>query len=156
MSRDHVLSHSRSYPVDVEQAFDRLLPHDLALVFSRRYAAIPPIRSTRDQSGTWSTPGQTRTIVLSDGGTMQEELIAVERPTRFGYRISRVTGPLKPLVTTIDGEWRFEPAGTGVRITWSWVVHPSGIGAVAMPVFGRMWQGYARRAFDNLEGLLLG
>lgn len=156
MTDDVHLSYSRTYPTDVAQAFDEVLPYDLTALFSRRYLAIPPIRSVRDQQGAWGTPGQTRTIALADGGTMREELLEVTRPSRFTYRISGVTGPMKPLVAGLDGTWDFEPAGTGVRITWSWAVRPAGpLGRAAMPVFRRMWQGYARRGFDQLEALLV-
>jgi len=156
MPNEVELSYSRTYPTDVECAFDEVLPYDLAKMFNRRYAAIPPIKGLRDQVGPWSTPGQTRTIALADGGTMREELLEVTRPTRFGYRLSGITGPMKPLVAWLDGAWDFEPAGTGVRITWSWTVRPAGrLGTLAMPVFRRMWQGYARHGFDNIEGFLV-
>lgn len=157
MADDVRLSYSRTFPAEVAHAFDAVLPYDLARLFDRRYAAIPPIKGVRDQAGTWSTPGETRTIALADGGTMREELLEVDRPTRFTYRISTITGPMKPLVASLDGAWDFEPAGTGVRITWSWTVRPAGrLGTLAMPVFGWMWRGYARQAFDNIERLLLG
>lgn len=156
MTDDVQLSYSRTFPADVERAFDEVLPHDLARLFNRRYAAIPPIKIVRDQAGPWSAAGQTRTIALADGGTMREELLEVTRPTRFAYHITAITGPMKPLVQSLDGAWEFEPAGTGVRITWSWQVRPAGrLGRLAMPVFGRMWQGYARQAFDNIERLLV-
>ena len=29
---------------------------------------------------------------------------------------------MKPLVSSIDGAWEFEKAGTGVRITWRWTL----------------------------------
>jgi hypothetical protein len=152
MTKDVHLTYSRSYPLAVEEAFDRVLPLDLARLFDRRYAAIPSIRAVRDQTGTWGTPGQTRTIVLADGGSMHEELLEVSRPRRFGYRIGAITGLMKPLATGLDGVWSFEAAGTGVRITWSWTLRPAGrLGELAMPLFSRMWRGYARQAFDNLE-----
>src|ERR1700712_215567 len=149
MTADVLLSYSRTYPADVERAFDELMPFDLTELFNRRYAAIPPIKAVRDQAGVWGTPGQTRTIVLADGGTMQEELVEVTRPTRFAYRISYVTGPMKPLVASLDGAWLFEPAGTGVRVTWTWAVRPAGrLGSLAMPVFPRVWPGSARHGFS--------
>ena len=156
MTTEVQFRYSRTFPADVERAFDDVLPYDLTKLFDRRYAAIPPIKSVRDQSGAWGTPGQTRTIVLADGGTMREELLEVSRAARFGYRITGITGPMKPLVASLDGVWAFEPAGTGVRITWSWTVQPAGrLGSLAMPVFRRMWQGYARKGFDNIEALLV-
>lgn len=156
MTHDVNLSYSRTFPAEVEQAYDEMLRYDLSELFTRRYAAIPPIKAVRDQAGPWTTPGQTRTIALADGGTMREELLEASRPSRFAYRISKVTGPMKPLVASVDGAWDFEPAGTGVRITWAWTVHPAGrLGSLAMPLFRRMWQGYARQGFDSMERVLV-
>jgi len=150
------LESSRTYPVDVEVAFDRVLPTPLPDLFTRRYAAIPPIKAIRDQHGEWGTVGQTRTIQLADGGTLRETLTAVDRPRSFDYRLSDVTGPMKPLVSGIAGTWRFDPAGTGTRITWAWTLDPRGsLGRAAMPAFTRMWQGYARQVLEEIERLLV-
>lgn len=35
---------------------------------------------------------------------MREELIAVERPTAFGYTLSDVSGPMKVLASRVDGQ----------------------------------------------------
>ena len=111
------LSYSRTYPSGVAKAFDLVLPMALPELFSRRYGPIPPIREVRDQAGAWGSGGvgQTRTIVLADGGTMRETLVELERPGAFGYTIGDITGPLKPLARSFVGRWAFEPAGTGVR-----------------------------------------
>src|SRR6478735_5996779 len=151
------LSASRTYPVPVERAFDQLLPTPLPALFSRRYAALPPVREVRDQDGEWGTVGQTRTIVLADRGTMRETLLSVDRPRSFGYRISDVSGPMKPLASSIDGLWTLEEAGTGVRVTWAWTLHPASSAAgLLMPAFARMWRGYARQVLDELERILVG
>ena len=148
---------SRTVPVEAGRAFDTVLSEPLPRIFSRRFGPLPAIREVRDQAGDWSAPGQSRTIVTTDGGTMREQLTVVERPSHFGYRITDITGPMKALVGSADGEWRFEPASKGVRITWAWTLHPaSPVAALAMPVFGRLWKGYARRALERVEGLLLG
>ena len=151
------LSRSRTYPVGVARAFDTVLPLPLPGLFDRRYAALPPIVAVLDQVGEWGEVGQTRRIVLADRSTMRETLTALDRPSSFGYRIDDLHGPLRPLASSIDGRWDFAAAGTGVRITWSWTVHPaSAATALLMPVFGRMWQGYARQALEQLEPVLLG
>ena len=151
----HHLEQSHTYPVGLERAFGVVLTTPLPEVFSKRYAAIPAIREVRDQDGAWGTVGQTRTIVLADGGTMREELTRVDRPHGFGYAITDVTGPMKLLVASADGLWTFDPAGSGVSVTWAWEVRPaSPLAALAMPVFARMWRGYARRAMVHLEALL--
>ena len=56
----------------------------------------------------------------------------------------------------IEGLYAFEKAGTGTRVTWSWVLHPKGrIGAAGLPIFARMWRGYARQALEQLERSLV-
>ena len=150
------LARSRTYPAGTKRAFEALLPCDLTRLFDRRYAAIPPIKRVEDQGGRWGTPGQTRTVLLVGGGSMRERLVEVRASRLFSYHLDEVTGPMKPLVRSIDGAWEFERAGTGVRITWRWTVHPRGrAGALAMPLLARMWQGYARQALERIEGLLV-
>jgi hypothetical protein len=149
------LAASRTYPAEVARSFDIVLPLPLPYLFAHRYAAIPPVTAVRDQ-GSWDTAGQTRTIVLGDGGTILETLTDVDRPHAFGYRLTDITGPMKVLATAIDGRFTFDPAGAGVRVTWAWTVHPRGrLGALAMPVFARMWRPYARIALERLEDVLV-
>lgn len=150
------LERSRAFPVSVETAFDTVLGTPLQEIFHRRYAALPAIREVRDQDGAWGTVGQTRTIALADGETMRETLTSVEHANHFGYRIGDITGPMKLLVGSVEGSWAFAPAGTGARITWTWDVEPASDVAVrAMPLFARLWKGYARQAMEEIEGLLL-
>jgi hypothetical protein len=151
------LTSSRTVPVAVDRAFDVVLVEPLPRLFHRRYAAVAPVKEVRDQTGTpWGTVGQSRRIVLSDGGAMTERLTVVERPTVFGYRIDELKGPLRLMVSSVTGEWRFEPAGTGTRITWTWDLTPaSGPGRYALPAFARMWRGYARQALEEIEKTLV-
>lgn len=159
MTTSRHLSHSRTYPVAVGEAFERTMAMPLPDLFKVRYAAIPPIAEVRDQVGEWSDVGQTRTIVLQGpgGGSMLETLTSVDRPSSFGYELTQIAGPMKPLVASVDGLWSFAPAGTGTRITWEWTVHPaSSLAAKAMGGFAKMWQGSARNAFQALEEHLVG
>jgi Polyketide cyclase / dehydrase and lipid transport len=151
-----VMSCSRAYPTTVEQAFDLVLPVALEQLFDRRYGPIPAIRAVEGQRGVWGEVGQTRTVRLSGGGSMREELTAVERPHSFGYTLSDVTGPMKPLASHIHGLWSFAPVGTGTRITWGWTLYPASVvAAPVLPIFRRLWHGYARQSLQRIENLLL-
>ena len=150
------VSASRTIPVDVERAFDVVLTEPLTRLFCRRYGPIAPIREVRDQTGPWGEVGQTRTIALADGGTMRERLTEVVRPERFDYVLTDFTGAFRPLVSHVDGRWAFAPEGTGVRVTWSWTLHPtSTYAARVLPLVGRMWRGYARQALEQTSDVLL-
>jgi hypothetical protein len=149
------MSCSRAYPLEVEAAFDAVLALPLEMLFDKRYLAIPSIRATEGPAD-WSTVGQSRVIRLTGGGSMRERLTLVDRPRAFGYRLDEVTGPMKPLAEHIDGVWAFVPAGTGTRITWQWTAHPrSTASGSALPLFAKMWTGYARQALERIEGLLV-
>lgn len=146
---------SRAIPVDIQHAFDGTLSIPLPTIFCRRYALLPPIKQVRGQIGTWGQVGQVRTVVTSDGGTMREVLTGVDAPHSFSYRLSDITGPMRPLVDSIEGRWEFALKGTGTLITWRWILHPRGLGAPLMPLIIKMWLSYAKQSLEQLSELLL-
>ena len=149
------VEHSRAVPIELESAFAGTLPIRLTDIFCRRYLLLPPIKAVRGQDGRWGQVGQSRTVVTADGGTMREVLTAVDAPHSFSYRLSELTGPLRPIVESIDGRWEFAPLGTGTVITWRWTLHPRGLGTALLPLITSMWRGYARQALELLSGQLL-
>jgi hypothetical protein len=146
---------SRAIPIGLQQAFDVTLPMPLTAIFSRRYGLLPPIKEVRRQDGVWGQVGQTRTVVTTDGGMMREQLTEVDAPHSFSYLLSDISGPMRPLVGSIDGRWEFASQGTGTLITWRWTLHPKGLGAYVMPLITLMWRGYARQALELLSEQLL-
>jgi|NGEPerStandDraft_6_1074524.scaffolds.fasta_scaffold08749_6 hypothetical protein len=155
MVKPITVEQSRAIPVELQRAFDATLPIPLTTIFSRRYGLLPPIKQVRGQDGMWGQVGQSRVVVTTDGGTMSELLTDVDTPHSFSYRLSDITGPLRPLVDSIDGRWEFAPKGTGTLITWRWTLHPRGMGARVMPLITVMWRGYARQALELLSEQLL-
>ena len=156
MARPVAVEQSRAMPVSAEDAFGGTLPIPLPTIFRRRYGPIPPIKQVRDQTGAWDAPGQTRTVMLAGGGSMQEELTRVDPPRSFSYTLTDIRGLLAPLVSWVEGEWLFTPKGTGTEVTWRWTVHPRfHLAAPLIPVFGRFWQGYARQALEELSEQLV-
>lgn len=152
MGRALTVEQSRVVPVAAGDAFSRTVPLPLPTLFAHRYGPIPPVKAVRDQDGDWGTVGQSRTVVLVGGGSMREVLTAVEPPQSFSYTLTEITGPLAPLVSRVDGQWSFAPADTGSTVTWRWTIHPrSALTAPVLPVFGRLWRGYARRALEELS-----
>jgi hypothetical protein len=157
MAQPLTVEQSREIPVDVQQAYDGTLPIPLPALFRRWYGPIPPISKVENQTGDWDAIGQTRIVTLTGGGSMREELTHLDAPHAFGYILSQIKGPLAPLVSRVDGEWLFTPAGGGTTVTWRWTIHSrSGPAALALPVFGWLWRGYARQSLEELQRLLTG
>ena len=152
----HRVEASRLVAVEPTEACDRLIAAPLPEVFSRRYAAFPSVREVIDEPEVWGTVGQTRTIVLADGGRLRETLVSVDRPDGYTYLLDDFHGRLRPFVRTVDGVWSVTPEGTGARIGWAWTLHPTAPPArLTMNVISHMWKGYADRALIELETILM-
>ncbi len=146
---------SRIVAIGIEDAYDRTLAMPLPELFAQRHVMLPPIAEVWDAPEVWGEPGQTRRIRTTDGGTLHETLTACERPTHFTYRIDEIRGPMKPLVRTIDGAWRFVPSGTGTEVSWEWTLHPtSRVTRPTVQLVGRFWNGYAAKALAVLDAHL--
>ncbi len=155
MPRSVVVDESRVVPVTADDAFHRTLPAPLPEIFSRRRGVFPPVKEVRDQTGAWDAAGQTRTVRLGGGASMREELTSVDPPRSFGYRLTTITGPMALLIDHVVGEWIFTPAAGGTEITWRWDIHPKSAPASrALPLFARMWKGYARHVLGDLSAML--
>jgi hypothetical protein len=127
-----------------EAAFDAVLAAPLPELFNTRSGPIPPIRECTGQEGAWGTVGQTRTVVLADGSTNLETLVAADRPGSYRYRLSDFSGPMKALVASIDGQFAFGAEGAGTRVTWSWQMHATNpVMRMLLPGLGFFWRRYA-------------
>jgi hypothetical protein len=152
----HRVEASRLVAVEPTEACDRLIAARLPEVFARRYAAFPSVQEVVDEPEEWGTAGQTRTIVLADGGRLHETLVSVDRPHGYTYLLDDFHGRLRPFVRTVDGAWSVTAEGTGARIGWAWTLHPTSPPArLTMNVIARMWKGYADRALVELETILM-
>jgi hypothetical protein len=95
--------------------------------------------------------------MMVGGGSVREELTSVDPPRSFAYTLSDIKGPLAPLVSTVEGKWSFAAAGTGTTVTWQWTLHAKSVlSAPVLPVFARMWKGYARQVLEELSAQLVG
>jgi hypothetical protein len=140
----YLLSSSTLVPVPPPVAFEGVLDAPLEVLFTTRSGPIPPVARSEGQDGAWSTVGQTRTVVLADGTSNVETLVALERPREYRYRLSGFTGPMKLLVAGVDGRFSFAPDGTGTRVTWSWSIRAtSPVARGLLPVVGFFWRRYA-------------
>lgn len=151
MASSYDVSASAVLATTPEAAYDAVMAAPLEEILGRRSGVIPGIARCEGQAGPWGTVGQTRTIVMRDGGRSLETLVLADRPGDYRYRVSDVRGLMKPLVAGIDGRFTFAPEGAGTRVTWSWTLHPTALGRPAMPVLGVFWRRWAAGMFVRLR-----
>jgi hypothetical protein len=155
MAKATAVEQTRVVPCNQQGTFDATLAMPLPITAGRRYGPIAPIVRVDGQTGDWDAVGQSRTLVLSDGGTLRETLQKLDSPASFSYTLSNFTGPLALLVTRIDGEFSFAPEDVGTRIIWRYTMHPRTVlSRPVLPIFGRLWQGYAKQILEELAKLL--
>jgi hypothetical protein len=133
-----------------EAAFDIIAPIDLSSIFDR-WLFIPGVTGVEDQSGPWNEPGQTRTVLLSDGTRAHEVLTQVDRPAGFAYRVGPFPKPLGLLAENAIGEWTFTADDSGqTGIIWTYRFQPaSGRGWLVRLVIAPMWRRYAQRGLEK-------
>jgi hypothetical protein len=144
--------------VDVanQTAYDAVRAAPLPVLFSSRVGPFPPVKEVTGESGEWGTElGQTRRIILGDGGTTLETLVGLDPPRSYAYRLSEITGPLRLVVAGVGGQFSFAAESGGTRVTWSWDVEPrSGLATPLVLVLRRFWHGYAVKALVRAEALV--
>lgn len=146
MTAPYRIASSAVVPAAPEAAFDAVLAAPLEELFPARAGLIPAVRETRGQDGPWGTTGQTRTVVLADGGTNHETLISADRPQLYRYRLDDFTGPFRLIVSSVDGAFSFTPESGGTRVTWTWSLHAtSGATRLLLPVLAFFWRRYAAK-----------
>lgn len=132
-----------------EVVFPRLRAHDPTR-FYPRWGVLPAVVEVRGQTGDWDAVGQTRTLVLSDGGTVTETLTSAESPL-FAYDLSRFTGVFGHLVVGARAKWRVTPVGDGSRIDWTYGFEPlPARGALVAAIVRLAWAPYMRRVLPAI------
>jgi hypothetical protein len=135
--------------------FPRLREHDPAR-FYPRWGLLPAVVVVRDQTGPWDAPGRTRTLVLSDGGSVVETLTSAEAPL-FAYDLSTFTGLFGRLVAGGRSEWRVTAAGEGSSIDWTYSFTPlPGRGPIVGAIVRLAWGPYMRRVLPRIAGWTAG
>ena len=97
----------------------RVAEYPLPSMF-RRWAVFPGIDRVDGQEGTWDRVGGSRTIRLSDGGSVVETLVEHRTGSSFAYELIGFTDVFGRVVRGVRGEWSFAPDGDGSVVRWTW------------------------------------
>jgi uncharacterized protein YndB with AHSA1/START domain len=125
--------------------------------FLLRMGPIPAVASAELVGAAEPKAGGRRRLVLGDGSTMDEEILAYERPSHHRYRwASPPAPPFSWLVRGATGDWVFSPLGSGTRVRWTYSFEPaSSLAALfARPVVA-IFQRWMQRGLVRLRELLV-
>jgi hypothetical protein len=129
--------------------FPRLTQHD-ATRFYPKAGVLPAVVEVRHQTGGWDAAGQTRTLVLSDGGSVKETLRSATEPL-FAYDLSNFTGVFGALVAGARSEWRVAAEGAGSSIAWTYAFTAQpGRGLLVAAIVRFAWAPYMRRVLPPI------
>ena len=123
------------------------------------FGPLPGVTRAEMQGGAEPKPGALRDIRLSDGSTVEEEVLAFDRPVCHRYRWTRPPAPpLGWLVRSGEGEWRFAPSPRGTRITWRYrfELQSALVAPLALPIVALFRRWMARgltRVREQLEAV---
>ncbi|XXT14605.1 SRPBCC family protein [Sorangium sp. So ce429] len=80
---------------------------------------FPGAKWTSGTTGPWDVPGSYRTIHLTDGSTVREEVAVADAPDYFAYTVTNLTNPiLRRLVKEARGQWWFTDDCPGTKVKW--------------------------------------
>ena len=105
---------------------------------------LPAVTEVRDQSGAWDKPGQTRKLMLSDGGWVIEHTTNVEPYGYFAYNLTDFQKVFRRLVDHARAEWTFSEVDGGTKIHWSYTFFPLNLAArpVLSLIVALLWAPY--------------
>jgi hypothetical protein len=119
--------------------------------FYPKSGLLPAVLEVRDQTGAWDAPGQTRQLMLSDGGWVVEHTTNVEPFDFFAYNLTDFQKVFGKLVEYARAEWTFTDAGDGTRIHWSYTFHPKKGGGVLLGLIVKLlWGPYMNRVLPGI------
>ena len=120
--------------------------------FYPKSGVLPAVLEVRNQTGNWDAPGQTRQLMLSDGGWVVEHTTNVEPLGFFAYNLTDFQKIFGRLVWMARAEWTFTEVEGGTKIHWSYTFFPKS--AAARPVLATivklLWGPYMHKVLPGI------
>lgn len=133
-----------------ERCFAVVAPIDPTLYYPK-HGPLPAVVGVRNQTGSWDTPGRTRTLDLSDGGFVVETITRSAPPQHFDYELTEFQKIFGVLVSSALAEWTFESVGDGTRIHWTYSFRAlRGRGWIVGLIVSLWWAPYMRRVLPPI------
>lgn len=140
-------------------AWDAFVPIDLTSLFTGK-GPLPAVVEVFGQDGRWDVVGRSRSVRLSDGSELREEITSVQNPdgrsAQFAYVVTGFSGLIGVVTDQATGEWSFTRNGEQTLIIWTYNFRPRGFLA-AMPlmlIVRVLWSTYMRDALRRTVRIL--
>ncbi len=112
---------------------------------------LPAVVEVRDQTGDWDRVGQTRQLMLSDGGSVIEQTTNVDRLEFFAYNLTDFQKIFGVMVESARAEWTFTQAPNGTLIRWRYTFHSKpGFGLPLAAIIKFLWGPYMARVLPGI------
>lgn len=112
---------------------------------------LPAVVEVRDQTGDWDRVGQTRQLMLSDGGSVIEHTANVDRLKFFAYNLTDFQKFFGVMVVGARAEWTFTTAPNGTLIRWRYTFHAKGgYGMPLAAIVKILWGPYMARVLPGI------
>ena len=109
-------------PKPREEVFDFCTDDENTARTLRPLGPIAGVAKVEMHGGQSLETGAHRTITMTDGVALVEEILELTRPTRYQYRwVGGVKPPFAWLVRSGTGCWEFSEVSEGTRVVWSYV-----------------------------------
>ncbi len=143
--------------------WEAFVPVALPDVFPKSKGPVPAVRSTSGQKGRWDVVGRSRSVHLSDGSTVREEIMVSDPnggalPTNnlatFSYRVTGFSGAIGFLAQEAHGTWRFNQVSPSrTEIEWTYIFVPrSWLTSVPLRfILSTFWRAYMRDGIENVR-----
>ena len=119
--------------------------------FYPRSGFLPAVLEVRDQTGDWDAAGQTRQLMLSDGGSVIEHTRVVESPSFFAYELTDFQKLFGKIVKYARSEWHFTEVDGGTRIEWTYTFYAlPGMRWVLAAIVGLLWRPYMAKVLSGI------
>lgn len=138
----------------IEEVFDLSTACDQLPKFMLPFGIIPGVADARMVDAEAPKAGALRDISLTDGSTIQEQLLNLERPIRQHYRwVNPPAPPFSWLVRGAEGDWSYSATPNGTRVVWVYhfeLTSPLAI-VLALPVLA-LFRRWMQRSLERLAG----
>ena len=104
---------------NIESVFDASTDCQNLPKFFIGYKAIPAIVSARTSDGLPLQEGSIRIVDNSDGSSIEESIVSLQRPNIQKYKLVKgFKPPFSWLVRAASGQWLYENIDVTTKITW--------------------------------------